>query len=101
MEYNDKVQTYLEIDGVEKEDDRSRAFQDMKSKYRKTMAQTFIVTLLWIKSFQMDPIYESIKKIASDLRLAKYYDDEEAWKYASEKRKYLFDTIIKRYDPLR
>ena len=40
-----------------------------------------------------------VKTKVSDLKLLEDYDNEEAWKSAVNKRKFLFDRILKEYDP--
>lgn len=98
-EYKEKVQSYMETEGVTVGIARKRAFQDMKGRYRKTMASVFTDTILWFNAIRKDPIYRAIKKTASDLKMMDDYDSEEAWKYATSKRKYLFEKILKRYQP--
>ena len=46
-----------------------------------------------------DPVFLSVKTTVSDLKLLDDYDNEEAWKSAVNKRKFLFDRILKEYDP--
>ena len=55
--------------------------------------------MLWYKSIKHDRLFQAIKE--SDKRLVgeEDYDLEEAWKYASSKRKYLFEDLLKQYLP--
>ena len=46
-----------------------------------------------------DSVFQSMKTTVSDLKLLDDYDNEEAWKFAINKRKFLFDRIFKEYDP--
>ena len=46
-----------------------------------------------------DPIHEKIRKTVKRLREDEDYDQEEAWKYAVKKRKFLFDGLLKTYNP--
>ena len=98
-EYKEKVQSYMETDGVTVDIARKRAFRDMKGRYRKTIATVFTDTIQWFNAIRKDPVYRSIKKTASDLMLVDDYASEEAWKYATSKRKYLFENILNRYEP--
>ena len=47
-----------------------------------------------------DPIFLSVKTTVSDLKLVEDYGNEEAWKSAVNKCKFLLDRILKEYDPL-
>ena len=44
-------------------------------------------------------VFQSMKTTVSELKLLDYYDNEEAWKSAINKRKFLFGRIFKEYDP--
>ena len=46
-----------------------------------------------------DHIFLSVKNTVSDLKLLDDYDNEEAWKSAVSKRKFLFDRILNEFDP--
>ena len=46
-----------------------------------------------------DRIYLSVKNTVSDLKLLDDYDNEEAMEICRSKRKFLFDRILKEYDP--
>ena len=46
-----------------------------------------------------DPVFLSVKTTVSDLKLLDDYDNDEAWKSAVDKRKFLFDRILKEYNP--
>ena len=45
-----------------------------------------------------DHVYLSVKNTSSDLKLLDNYDNEEAWKSAVNKRKFLFAKIFREYD---
>ena len=45
-----------------------------------------------------DCIYLYVKNMVSDLKLLDDYDNEEAWKSAANKRKFLFDKILIGYE---
>ena len=53
----------------------------------------------WMHALLRDPIYKEIKKTAEDVKMIDSYQKEEAWKYAINQRKYLFETVLKQYDP--
>ena len=46
-----------------------------------------------------DPVFLSVKTTVSDLKLLDDYDNEEAWKSAVNKRKFLFDRLLNEYHP--
>jgi hypothetical protein len=46
-----------------------------------------------------DPIYKTIKKTASELKMIDDYGSEEVCKYAINSRTYLFEKILKKYEP--
>ena len=46
-----------------------------------------------------DSVFLVVKTTVSDLKLIEDYDNEEAWKSADNKRKFLFDSILTEYDP--
>lgn len=98
-EYSERVQRYMEEEGVTIDAARDRVFRDMRDKYRKTLTKTFANTILWCRALKEDSIYKAIKKTASDLELMDDYDSKEAWEYAISKRKYLFNKVLKAYEP--
>ena len=96
-EYSEKVRSYMEDEGVTLDVARNRVFRNMRDKYRKTVAQFFSKTILWCRALKEDSVYNKIKKTASDLELMEDYGSEEAWRYAINKRKYLFEKVLNRY----
>jgi len=87
----------MEDEGVTLDVARNRVFRNMRDKYRKTVAQFFSKTILWCRALKEDSVYNKIKKTASDLELMEDYGSEEAWRYAINKRKYLFEKVLNRY----
>ena len=67
--------------------------------YRKALANSFVNEMLWFHAMRKDPIFLSVKTTVSDLKLIEDYDNEEAWKSAINKLKFLFDRILKEYNP--
>ena len=59
----------------------------------------FVNEMLWFHAMKKDRIYLSVKNTVSDLKLPDDFDNEEAWKYAVNKRKVLFERILKEFDP--
>ena len=55
--------------------------------------------MLWFHAMRKDPVFLAVKTTVSDLKLLDDYENEEAWKSAVNKRKFLFDRILKEYDP--
>ena len=71
----------------------------MLQAYRKALANSFVNEMLWFHAMRKNSIFLSVKTTVSDLKLLDDYDNEEAWKSAVNKRKFLFDRILKEYDP--
>ena len=67
--------------------------------YRKALVNVFVDEMLWFHAMKKDRIYLSVKTKVSDLKLLDDYDKEEAWKSAVNKRKFLFDRILKENEP--
>ena len=85
--------------GVDEDDARKRVYDNMLPTYRKALANIFVNEMLWFHAMRKDPVFLSVKTTVSDLKLLDDYDNEEAWKSAANKRKLLFDRILKMYDP--
>lgn len=47
----------------------------------------------------MSPIFKAIKDSVKRLMDEEDYGLDEAWKYSTSKRKYLFDDLLKQYNP--
>ena len=85
--------------GVDEDDARKRVYDNMLPAYRKALATIFVNEMLWFHAMRKDPIFLSVKSQVSDLKLIEDYDNEEVWKSAVNKRKFLFDRILKEYNP--
>ena len=85
--------------GIDEDDARKRVYDNMLPGYRKALANIFVNEMLWFHAMRKDPIFLTVKTTVSDLKLIKDYDHEEAWKSTANKRKFLFDKILKEYDP--
>ena len=53
----------------------------------------------WLRDLQNDRTFIAIRNTARDLRSLDDYGEEESWKYAVKKRKFLFDKILSKYYP--
>ena len=84
---------------MEVEDARALAYDDMRPVYRKAAIGIFMKRMEWVNAIHQTPVYQAIRKTARELVDLEDYGREEAWKYATSKRKYLFDDILKEYDP--
>ena len=85
--------------GIDEDDARKRVYDNMLPTYRKALGNIFFNEMLWFRAMRKDPVFLSVKTTVSDLKLLDDYDNEEAWKSAVNKRKFLFDRILKEYDP--
>ena len=54
---------------------------------------------MWFESIKNDPIHTAIKATARRLKNEDDFESEESWKYAVKKRKFLFDKLLKEYNP--
>ena len=66
--------------------------RNMLPTYRKAVANIFVNEILWFHFIWKVSIFLSVKLLDD-------YDNEEAWITAVNKRKFLFDRILKEYDP--
>lgn len=98
-EFNERVAKYMLEKGIEQEAARKKVYDIMLPTYRKVLANVFVNEILWFEAMKKDRTYLTVKKTVSDLKLYDDFDNEEAWKSAVSKRKFLFDRILKEYDP--
>ena len=98
-EFEERVKDYVSKENVQESDVRQIVFEDMWDIYRKAMMNIFIDKMLWFAATKREPVFTAIRKSATDLKTMDDYDDDEAWKSATSKRKFLFDKILKRYEP--
>ena len=59
----------------------------------------YLFKVLWFDSVRKDPIHTAIRRTAKQLKEEDDFESEESWKYATKKRKYLFDKALKEYSP--
>ena len=98
-EFDGRVTKHMARQGVVEDDARKRVYDSMLPIYRQASANIFVNEMLWFHAMRKDPVFLSVKTTVSDLKLLDDYDTEEAWKSAVNKRKFLFDRILKEYDP--
>ena len=99
FEFDERVNAYMTAHGVDQGNARERIYRNMLPAFRKAMADAFVNVILWFHAMQKEPIYLSIKKTVSNLKYMDDYNTEEAWKSAAKTRKFLFDGILKKYEP--
>ena len=97
-EYEDNVRDYARSNGVDENVAKQRVYRNMRSVYRREMADVFLQLIELVQALLRDKTYATIKKTASSLRDFDGYDVEESWKYAVKKRKFLFDKILREYE---
>ena len=97
QQFEEEVQKLLPK--MEVEDARAFVYDDMRPVYRKAAIGIFMKRMEWVNAIHQTPVYQAIKKTARELVDLDDYGREEAWKYATSKRKYLFDDILKEYNP--
>lgn len=89
----------LTEDGEDKEDAREEAYDTLGPLFRKDIASRYLNRMIWFGEMKQDPIHKKIKETAKRLMDDEDYDEDEAWKYAVKKRKFLMDKILKSYNP--
>ena len=97
-QYEEQVDKITE-EGLSNEDARVVAYKDMAPIYRKEISDRYLAKVLWYKSLSRDPIHRKIRDTARRLKDEEEYEDEESWKYAVQKRKFLLDEVLKDYIP--
>ena len=55
--------------------------------------------MIWFGEMKQDSIHKKIKETVKRLMDDEDYDEDEAWKYAVKKRKFLMDKILQSYNP--
>ena len=86
----ERVKDLMDSENIDQRAGRSLAFKQLQSLYRKAVISRFVEKMLWYKSLKHVPLFQAIKESVKRLVGGQDYDLEEAWKYASTKRKYLF-----------
>ncbi|CAC5366986.1 unnamed protein product [Mytilus coruscus] len=66
----------------------------------KDIPAKYLNRILWNDRMEMNPIHQKIGNTVKQIRQDEEYDEDEAWKYADRKRKFLFDDLLKTYSPL-
>lgn len=99
-QYDTKVQSLMQGDvGLDEIEAKEAVFKDMRPTYRKAIMNVLSKKLLWLNDLKHDPTYKSIKNTSNHLMAAEDYKRSEALKYAIQKRQFLFDNILERYQP--
>ena len=97
-EYKQKVENYIEA-GHSENDAHSLGYKDMFKEYRDVMGEAYLNLVFWMQNMRRDPVHRKIKDTVQRLREDEDYDTREAWKYAVDKRRYLFDRVLETYIP--
>ena len=97
-EYEEKVNELME-EGCNDEIARQTAYQLMYETYREQIGKHYLGLISWQQDIKRDPVHRKIATTVRRLRDEEEYEPQEAWKYAVDKRKYLLDNVLDRYDP--
>ena len=97
--YKHNVNDYKKEHRVDIDVAKQKVYRDMRSVYRKQMVEAFLNMIEWLRDLQKDRTFIAIRNTARDLRSLDDYGEEESWKYAVKKRKFLFDKILSKYYP--
>ena len=95
FEFDERVTKHMARQGVDEYDARKRVYDNMLPTYRKALANILVNEMLCFHAMRKDPVFLSVKTTVSVLKLLDDYDNEEAWKSAVSKRKFLLDRILK------
>ena len=98
-EYESIASRLLKDSDISDKEARAEAFKELLPKYRKLIMNKYLSKVLWFDSIRKDPVHLAIKETAKRLKEEDDFESEESWKYAVSKRKYLFDKLIKQYNP--
>ena len=98
-EFEEKVEKLMNRRGMDKTDAMHRAYEELKSSYRKSLIALLTKRVRWFNAMQADSVYKAIRRTAKELIDVDNYEREEGWKYAISKRKYLLDRILEDYEP--
>ena len=97
-DFDETASDLLEKGKISVKEARKRAFAELLPKYRKYIINRYLFRVLWFDSVKNDSVHRSIRQTAKRLVDTDDYDSEESWKYATNKRKYLFDKLFKDYE---
>lgn len=92
--FQEEVDKFLEQNNTSEREAMTRVYENMKNVYRKTLMAALFEKVTWYLVMKNDPIYRAIKETAQTLRDEENYEDEESWKYAIHKRKFLLDKLL-------
>ena len=97
--FDKRVASHMSSADMDEAEARKLVYRNMLPIYRKVLTNLFVDKVLWFRAMQRGPIFKTVKRTASDLIDLDDYDGEEAWKSAVNKRKFLFDRVLKEYEP--
>jgi len=80
-------------------DARRETYEVLRPQYRKAMMAILQKRVLWFLSLQQDPVYKAIKATAREAREEDEFERQEAFLFALNKRRFLLDKVLKRYNP--
>ena len=98
-EFDKIALAFVNDDDLSEKQARKKAFNELLPKYRKLLIDKYLLKVLWFDSVRKDPIHTAIRRTAKQLKEEDDFESEESWKYATKKRKYLFDKVLKEYSP--
>ena len=98
-EFDKIALAFVNDDDLSEKQARKKAFNELLPKYRKLLIDKYLFKVLWFDSVRKDPIHTAIRRTAKQLKEEDDFESEESWKYATKKRKYLFDKVLKEYSP--
>lgn len=98
-QFENKVTELMDSDDIDLQKARSVAYKMLRPVYRKAIVKNFVDKMAWYDSIKRATIYKAIKETVKRLTDEEDYGLDEAWKYGASKRKYLFDNVLKQYDP--
>ena len=97
--YEKQVLDIINKENISEEEARVRIYTSMRNTYRKALTDVFTDNVVWFTSLKNSPIFQSIKKTVNRVIESEDFDKEEAWKYAVNRRKFLFEAVLDDYNP--
>lgn len=97
--YIDKVSELMTQNDYSKENAKQEAFEELTPLYRKTIAKVLTAKIEWYQSMRRNQLYRAIERTAKRLQEEEDYGVQESYKYAVSKRKFMFDNLLKLYEP--
>jgi hypothetical protein len=100
-EVNSLASEIMEDDNdISEKDANKKAYHKLLPVIRRAVMKKYLFRIMWFESVKKDRFHRAVKQTMRRLRDEDDFESEEAWKAAVSKRKYLFDKLLKKYQPM-